>query len=102
MKLNLNNNVGPVIKCPHCGWEYVPSDIFLPEEHIGKTDTVIRDALGKILYVEYDEDNEPEQSELYCCDHCNREFIVEVECKYKATPQKEELDFTELSSSLLD
>ena len=54
MEQNQKKNY-PVIRCPHCGGEYTPADIFMPGDLIGKPKTVIRDALGKIIYQEYDQ-----------------------------------------------
>ena len=91
----------PVIRCPHCGWEMIPSEIFYPGELIGEAKTVIRDALGKIIYQEYDSDNEPAQVEKYFCDNCDKPFIVEPVITYRVKKEVEELDFTETYVSLL-
>ena len=40
------------VKCPHCGYEHELSEILMPGDLIGRPETVIRDALGKIIYVE--------------------------------------------------
>ena len=101
MEQNQKKNY-PVIRCPHCGWEYTPADIFMPGDLIGKPKTVIRDALGKIIYQEYDSENEPAQSEKYFCDNCEKPFIVEPVIVYKVKKEAEELDFTESYVSLLD
>jgi len=92
----------PVITCPHCGYQYVPADIFMPEELTGRTTQIVRDALGKIIYQEYDEDEEPCQVEHYCCDECGKPFIIEPVITYKVKKEDEALDFSDLSSSLLD
>ena len=92
----------PTIKCPHCGYEYTPADIFMPGDLIGEPKTVIRDALGKIIYLEYDKDSEPMTSEKYFCDNCDKPFIVEPVITYKVKKESEELDFTEKYVSLLD
>ena len=91
----------PVIKCPHCGWEYTPSDIFLPGDFLGRPDTVIRDALGKILYEDYDEMNEPNLEEHYICDNCDKPFIITATISYKSKVEAEELDFSSEYCSLL-
>lgn len=39
-------------KCPHCGYEYTPADVFMPGDLIGKPESVVRDALGKIIYLD--------------------------------------------------
>lgn len=92
----------PVITCPHCGYQYVPADIFYPGELIGKPEQVIRDALGKIIYQEYDDEELPGQIEHYVCDECGKPFIVEPVITYKVRKEDEALDFSEQSVSLLD
>ena len=44
-----NQKRGPVIKCPHCGYEYVPAEIFMLGDFLGKPTDLIRDPLGKFL-----------------------------------------------------
>lgn len=90
-----------VIKCPHCGYEHVPAEIFMPGELIGRTKTVIRDALGKIIYVEYYDEEEPIATTKYFCDNCDRPFVVEPVVSYKVSKEVEELDFKEQYISLL-
>ena len=90
-----------VIKCPHCGAEYVPAEIFMPGDLVGRTDSVIKDALGKTIYVDYLEDEQPATSETYTCDICGHTFIVEPVIQYKVKKQTEELDFGSDTVSLL-
>lgn len=61
----------------------------------------MRDALGKIIYADYEEDGEPCASEEYICDNCGRSFVVEPIVLYRAKKQAEELDFGEETVSLL-
>lgn len=91
-----------MITCPHCGYQYVPADIFMPGELIGKPEQVIRDALGKIIYQEYDDEELPAQVEHYVCDECGKAFVVEPVITYKVRKEDEALDFAEQSVSLLD
>lgn len=92
----------PTIKCPHCGAEYYPEEIFMPGDHIGKATTVIKDALGRVLYQEYPADAEPCMIEKYICDYCDKPFLVEPVTTYKVKKELEELDFSEKYVSLLD
>ena len=92
----------PTIRCPHCGHEFVPAEIFYPGELIGKPEQVIRDALGKIIYQEYDDEDMPAQVEHYVCDECGKSFVVEPVITYKVRKEDEAVDFSNLSSSLLD
>lgn len=92
----------PVIKCPFCGAEYAVPEIFMPGDLIGRTDSVVKDALGKTIYVDYVEGEEPCQQAEYVCDHCDHTFIVEPVVQFKVKKQAEELDFASDSVSLLD
>ena len=97
-----NNWSKLVITCPHCGAQYVASEIFYPGALEGKPETVIRDALNKVIYQEYDEDEEPCQAEHYICDYCNKPFIVEPNLSFKVRKEEEALDFATQEASLLD
>lgn len=90
-----------IIKCPHCGWEYLPDEIFMPGDHIGKSEDVVKDALGKILYADFEDGRSPDQRETFVCDGCGKAFVVEAETRYKAKPEAEERDFSSDSASLL-
>lgn len=74
----------------------------MPGELVGKPEQVVRDALGKVIYQDYDEDGEPCQLGHYICDECGKPFTVEPVISYKVRKEEEALDFSELSASLLD
>jgi DNA-directed RNA polymerase subunit RPC12/RpoP len=90
------------IKCPHCGWEYDPAEIMMPSDFLGRPESLIKDALGKILHLSYIDDQEPNQTESFICDGCGRQFIVEPQVTYKVKKEAEELDFTQTSVSLFN
>lgn len=93
----------PVIRCPHCGSEYLPGEIYLPGSIIGQPDDVIRDSLGKIIYEDYTtEDKEPNLVEHFICEHCEKPFIIEATVTYKAKKENPENDFSTKYVSLLD
>ena len=66
-ELNQNSNY-PIIKCPYCGYNYVPAEIMMPDDFLGKPENIVRDALGKILYHDYPEDSQPSQSTTFTCE----------------------------------
>ena len=107
--MDQNQKKYQTITCPHCGYQYIPSEIFYPGDLIGgKTESLIRDALGKIIYLEYAESKftegrslEPVTMEQYFCDNCDKPFIVEPAVSYKVKKEVEELDFTTDTVSLL-
>lgn len=74
----------------------------MPGQIEGKPDSVVKDALNKVIYQDYDPENEPCQPERYVCDHCGKSFIVEPTVSFKVRKEDETLDFGEQSVSLLD
>ena len=70
-----------VIKCPHCGCEYMVAEIFT-SEFLGHPGKVIRDENGVILG--YD-GTDVDLSESYICDRCDKEFKVDASLSFKVT-----------------
>ena len=91
----------PIIRCPHCGAQYLPGEIYMPGALIGQPEDLVKDSLGKILYEDYSEGKEPEFVEHYTCEYCNKPFIVEATVTYKTMTEAPERDFTEQYVSLL-
>ena len=91
------------IKCPHCGAEYLPGEIYIPGSLTGQPTDVVKDSLGKIIYVDYEpEEKQPDMIESYICDYCNKPFIIEATVTYKAREEAPEKDFSSKYVSLLD
>ena len=92
-----------VIKCPRCGAEYLPGEVFLPNAIIGQPDEVVRDSLGKIIYEDYySVDREPCLTESFTCEYCNKPFVIEAVVSYKTKEETPEKNFKEQYVSLLD
>ena len=84
-----------LITCPHCKTaQYLPGEIFMPGALLGKPNDVIRDSLGKFIYVSYQEGTAPELTENFTCEFCNKPFIVEATITYKAMTEVPEKDFS--------
>lgn len=71
-----------VIKCPYCGAEYLPSEIYIPNAFFGKPGHVERTFDGKIL--EYDGTG-LDTKETYRCDSCNKEFYVNAQIHFTSS-----------------
>lgn len=92
----------PVIRCPHCGAEYLSGEIYLPGELIGQPDDLVKDSLGRILYEDYSTaDKEPCFEEHFVCEYCDKPFIVEATVTYRTREEAPEKDFTTQYVSLL-
>lgn len=56
-----------VVKCPVCGQEYLPSEIFLPNNFFGKQKDITRNASGEIEFYFGDD---PDYDEEFVCESC--------------------------------
>ena len=73
MKLNY------CIECPNCGYQYLPCEIFLPDNILSKSYHIERDDKGKIIdALEFN----PEFKEKYICDKCNQVFECELKLSF--------------------
>lgn len=98
------------IKCPVCGQNYLPSEVFIPESFFGKQKDITRNASGEIEFYLGDD---PDYNEEFVCESClsklkihaNLTFNVEVDSgedfdeEYITKinkPKKLKLDETEL------
>lgn len=92
----------PIIKCPHCGAQYLAAEIYIPGALLGRPDDLVKDSLGKIIYEDYVEGNAPEMIEHFVCDYCNKAFVVEATVTYKTMAEDPEKDFSTQYVSLID
>lgn len=76
------NNKDNLIVCPFCGAEYLPAEIFYPNNFLGKPKNIFKDEYGKLLYYT---DTDWDNTETFICDHCNKEFKVTVKYNFTAT-----------------
>ena len=91
-----------IIKCPHCGAEYLPSEIYMPGATLGRPEDIVKDSFGRILYEDYQEGKEPDMFEHFICDFCNKPFVVEATITYKSFEEEPERDFQSQYVNLLD
>lgn len=79
-----------IIKCPYCGAEYLPEEIFMGDEFLGNRE-IVKDENGKITIVG---GIEPELSSSYVCDCCNKRFIVKATVTYEVMKDDFEEEYT--------
>lgn len=92
-----------VIKCPNCGCEYLPAEIYYPNAFLGKPKNIDKEHMtGRILdYM----GNSMNLNETYICDKCDEKFKVSAnvsfytqkntEAAYKTKYKKEKLFLAE-------
>lgn len=80
------------IKCPKCGWEYLPAEIFYPDQLLGTPSNIVKDEQGKILTYDNDSMN---LKETFTCEHCGCIFEITGVVKFDTTIKKDEINFDE-------
>lgn len=69
------------IICPYCGREYLPAEIYFPNQFFGTPEDIDRDAAGKIEVY----DGEPMNLvEEYTCDCCGKTFKTSATISFKS------------------
>ena len=71
-----------VITCPKCGAEYLPCEIFVPNQFFGKPLYIEKDNNGKILDVI---GSDIDYTETYECDRCNTHFNINTKLSFNVT-----------------
>lgn len=77
------------IKCPVCGYEYLPAEIYIADDFVGNPRNIIKDENGEVLGYEGSDMN---TTETYICDHCDTTFTVEAIVTFKTAPIKDVFD----------
>lgn len=68
-----------IIKCPVCGAEYLPSEIFYPNNFLGKPENIIKTKHGELCgYL----DRKYSDTETYTCDYCKGKLKVKVKFEF--------------------
>lgn len=68
-----------IISCPHCGYQYLPGEIFDPKYFLGQPHNIVRNVNGEILG---HEGIQMQDTETFICDHCNKEFKVTAKISF--------------------
>lgn len=77
--INKNNNVECIV-CPKCGREYLPAEIYLPNQFLGRPEGISRFTNGKIDNFDGYTMN---LEETYICDNCDTEFKTTAKVSFK-------------------
>lgn len=78
-----------VIKCCHCGAEYLPAEIYLPDSLLGRPRNIEKDLNGKIISYFGSNMN---VTESYRCDYCQRKFSVDANIKFYTSSKSKDFD----------
>ena len=84
-----------LIKCPKCGYEYHPAEIFFPDDILGKPNQIIRNENNEIEFITGDN---PELTNQFVCYNCETMLEIEAKVSYKCNVNSM-YDFTEDYSS---
>lgn len=79
------------LRCPVCGEEYLPSEIFMPDAVFGKQYDITKNDRGDIMFYLGDD---PDYNEEFICNSCNTKLEVTMKMSFDVTP-KENDEFEE-------
>ena len=82
---NMKDKKFIIVKCPKCGYEYLPAEIFT-RAFLGKPDNIVRDDDGKIISFE---GTTMDLSEVYNCDKCGCDFDIIAKPNFTTSENKE-------------
>lgn len=86
-----------LIRCPVCGQEYLPAELFLPVDFLGNPKEIIKTNSGKIdFYL----GERPTYETEYTCDNCGTLFKVNAKVNFETTVEESENYSTEYVSKL--
>lgn len=68
-----------LIYCPYCGYEYVPAEIFIPNEVFGHPTFIRRTDKG---HIETIAGKKMDLEETYKCDNCDTTFKVKMNINF--------------------
>lgn len=74
------------IRCPYCGREYLPGEIYIPEDFVGQPTEIIKDDEGNVIGFEGEDMN---TEETFVCEHCGKEFKIDASITFKTEPIKD-------------
>lgn len=86
----------PKIVCPVCGSEYLPVEVFIPDDFFGKPVEIMRNEAGKIDFVLGEGMN---LTETYVCDNCNTQLKINTEISFNTEVDTKETFEEEYVSS---
>lgn len=69
------------VVCPYCGAEYLPAEIYLPNELLGYPKNIIKSADG---IIEHFSGTTMNNKEKYNCDYCHKTFEITADIKFRA------------------
>lgn len=81
-----------VICCPHCKAEYLPAEIFLPDEFFGKPQNILKNAFGKI---EDFTGNSLNVKEKYNCDYCHKDFSIFADIRFNVKDKEFQTEYVQ-------
>lgn len=86
-----------IIKCPNCEAEYLPAEIFLPKEFIGKPYFIEKNYAGKLLDFCGENMN---TYETYVCDKCGKRFSIRATVYFTTSSESQRFEELEHSTKI--
>ena len=69
-----------VIKCPECGYEYLPAEIYIPNSFLGRPFGIEREYISGEIQDYFG--STMDLNEKYICDKCGKPFKVKAKIQF--------------------
>lgn len=87
-----------VIKCPVCGKEYLPCEIYLPNSFFGRPKAIYKDGFGRVEGIL---GSDMDLRETFTCEDCNTPFSVNCKLQFNVVPLSKLSTTSEYKTPLL-
>ena len=77
------------IRCPHCKTEYLPGEIYFPNDFVGQPSNIVKDENGNVLGFDGEDMN---TVETFTCEHCGKTFKVDASITFCTEPVEDIFD----------
>lgn len=79
-----------IIKCPVCGAEYLPAEIYIPDAFFGRPTDIEKDHITGAIRTYFG--SAMDRNENYTCDYCNTPFSITAKINF-ITAVDEKINF---------
>lgn len=74
----------PVIKCPICGQEFLPAEVYLPDYFLGKPTEIIKTTSGKLDFY-FGQGMDPDEE--FICDNCGAHLKIHANISFNVVAE---------------
>ena len=74
------------IICPHCGFQYLPGEVYDPKHFLGQPKDIVRNNIGEVLG---HEGIVMDPNESYVCENCGTELHITAKVSFNVITKED-------------